>query len=468
MNRRESLAVIAAGALISSLAGCQSDDPEPIPSKDTAPVTLRLATYDEQTATGGILIDHFVQTVHELDPTVTVEPVFQAAPDEQSTIELIQAGDAELGLVATRAWDLVGVDSMRAINTPFLIDSTELLDEVVAGDQAAVMMKGLSAAGMTGLAMLPESLRHPFGTEAAPLGADDYEGATIRSPHSTTTWDVLGALGADPMFEDAGYTIAESQYDQAPGPEGAGNVTLFAKADVIVISDSGRPKVSDSQLDALTEAAETTRDWAIGTFADDAAAAAGFCDNGGTIVAASPAEIASLESAVATVVADLKKDDATAGVIAAIEELKAGITVPAAVTACPEAQAPSQASALDGTYRWEVTKQALIDAGVDIPEALDDVPGIHTAIMADGGMSITHEFTEGPKKGDRDEWHATYEFDGVTFTIHWSQSETNCTSAKVKILDDGDLEFSDIVECAEDEFGLILDQVGMRRWDKIK
>ena len=189
--------------------------------------------------------------------------------------------------MATRAWDLVGVDSMRAINTPFLIDSTELLDQVVAGDQAATMMEGLSAAGMTGLAMLPESLRHPFGTEAAPLGVGDYDGATIRSPHSTTTWDVLGALGAAPMFEDDGYTIAESQYDQAPGPEGTGNVTLFAKADVIVISDAARPKVSDSQLDALTEAAETTRDWAIGTFADDAVAAAGFCDNGGKIVAAS-------------------------------------------------------------------------------------------------------------------------------------------------------------------------------------
>ena len=440
---------------------------EPAKSKETSPVTLRLATYDEQSATGGILIDHFAQTVHELDPTITIEPMFAAAEDEEAAIEFVQAGDAELGLVATRAWDLVGVDSMRAINTPFLIDSTELLDQVVASDQAATMMKGLSAAGMTGLAMLPESLRHPFGTEGAPLGAADYDGATIRSPHSVTTWDVLGALGAAPMYDDGGYTIAESQYDQAPGPEGAGNVTLFAKADVIVISDAARPKVSDSQLDALTEAAETTRDWAIGTFADDATAAAGFCDNGGKIVAASVAEIASLEDAVAPVIADLKKDATTAGIITAIEELKSGITVPAPVVACPEAEAPSQASLLNGTYHWEVTKQALVDAGVDLPEALNDVPGIHTATMEDGGMSITHEYTEGPNKGDSEEWHSTYEFDGVTLTIHWSQSETNCTSAKVAILEDGDLEFSDIVECAEDEFGLLLDQIGMRHWDKI-
>ena len=466
MNRQHSLAIISAGALI-CLAGCGSDDPEPAKSKETSPVTLRLATYDEQSATGGILIDHFAQTVHDLDPTITIEPMFQAAEDEEAAIKLVQAGDAELGLVATRAWDLVGVDSMRAINTPFLIDSTELLDQVVAGDLAATMMEGLSAAGMTGLAMLPESLRHPFGTESAPLGVSDYDGATIRSPHSTTSWDVLGAFGAAPTFEDDGYTIAESQYDQAPGPEGAGNVTLFAKADVIVISDAARPKVSDSQLDALTEAAETTRDWAIGTFPDDAAAAAGFCDNGGTIVAASAADIAGLGDAVAPVVADLKKDATTAGIIAAIEELKSGITVPAPVTACQAAAAPSQASLLNGTYRWEVTKKALMDVGVDNPEALDDVPGIHTGIMEDGGLVITHEYTEGPNQGDSEVWHATYEFDGVTFTIHWSQSETNCTTAKVKFLEDGDLEFSDIAECAEDEVGLLLDQVGMRHWDKI-
>ena len=108
-----------------------------------------------------------------------------------------------------------------------------------------------------------------------------------------------------------------------------------------------------------------------------------------------------------------------------------------------------------------------MDAGVTNPEALNDVPGIHTATLEDGGCTITHEYTEGPNKGDTEEWHSTYEFDGVTLTIHWSQSATNCTSAKVKILEDGDLEFSDIVECAEDEAGLVLDQVGMRHWDKI-
>ena len=129
--------------------------------------------------------------------------------------------------------------------------------------------------------------------------------------------------------------------------------------------------------------------------------------------------------------------------------------------------APSQASLLNGTYHWEVTKQALQDAGVTNEQALNEVPGIQTATFADGGVVFTHEFTEGPDAGDTEEQHSTYEFDGETLTIHWSQSEANCTSATVEILEDGDLAFSDIVECAEDEFGLLLDQVGMRHWDKI-
>ena len=37
----------------------------------------------------------------------------------------------------------------------------------------------------------------------------------------------------------------------------------------------------------------------------------------------------------------------------------------------------------------------------------------------------------------------------------------------MQILKDGSLEFSNIVECAEDEAGLVLDQVGLRHWDKI-
>jgi len=465
MNRRQALAALSTGLLL-YLVGCGSNEPSSAaPGDETSVVTLRIATYDNEAVLGGILVNHFAQAVHDLEPTITVESSYEAAPDEQATIKLIQAGNFDLGLVATRAWDLENVDTLRAINTPFLIDSTELLDQVVASDQAAIMMNGLSKADMTGLAILPEALRHPFGTEASPLGLEDYQGATIRSPHSNTTWDLFSALGATPMFEENGYTIAESQFEQAPAPEGTGNVTFYAKADVIVVSDAAKTKVSASQLDALTEAAKATRDWAIGTFDDDAAAAGKYCKNGGKIAAATPADVEALKNAAAPVIADLKGDATTAAIIAAIQELKTVTTAPTAVTAC---STQSKASLLNGTYRWDVTKEALIEAGVSDPTALNDVPSINRATLEDGTFNLTYQQTEGPNKGDTHELHQTYEFDGETFIIHWSQEPTNCTKVKAKILQDGSLEFSNVVECAADQASLVLDQAGLRVWKKIK
>lgn len=467
MKTRLVLTTVLAVAVL-CLAGCRSSEPDAPPDEKSARVTLRIATYDEQKDSGGSLVDHFVQAVHELDPTITVEPIYQAAPDEEATIKLIQAGDSDLGLVASRAWDLLGVDSLRAINTPFLIDSTELLDQVVASDEAAAMMEGLSSAHMTGLALLPEALRHPFGTETSPRGLDDYDGQTIRSPHSNTTWDLLSRFGATPMFAESGFTIAESQFEQAPAPQGTGNVTFYAKADVIVLSDAASKRLSPDQLDALARAAEATRDWAIDTFDDDSAAAAKYCKNGGRIGSATPNQIATLKDAAAPVIADLKADPATAAIINAIEELKAGTTASSPVTGCTGATTTSQASLLNGTYRWEVTKEALKNAGVTDTEALNDVPAINTATLKDGSYNLTYRQTEGLHKGDTGEGHSTYEYDGKTIVFHWSQSATNCTKATVKRLKDRSLAFSNIVECPDDEAGILLDQVSLRMWTRIK
>ena len=159
---------------------------------------------------------------------------------------------------------------------------------------------------------------------------------------------------------------------------------------------------------------------------------------------------------------------ATASIIADIEKLKSGITAPPPVTGCAKSSAAPKESVLNGTYVWTVTRKALEDNGVSDAQALNDVPAVHTGVLADGSISITRKLTEGPNKGDVDEGHFTYEFDGRTITFHWSQSPTNCTKATVKIMKHGSLAFSDLVECAEDEMGRKLDEVGFRVWKKIK
>ena len=136
MNNRQALAALATGALI-CLAGCGADDPPaPAAAKKSAPLSLSIATYDDKPVSGGMLVDHFAQAVHDLEPTLTIKPLYQAAADEEKTIGLLQAGDADLGLVATRAWDPSAWTPCARSTAPFLIDSTELLDQVVAGDQA--------------------------------------------------------------------------------------------------------------------------------------------------------------------------------------------------------------------------------------------------------------------------------------------------------------------------------------------
>ncbi len=110
---------------------------------------------------------------------------------------MVTSGKLDMGLIPSRAWDTEGVTSLRALNAPFLIDSDELLDDVVSSDELADdLMSGLDKAGVVGLALFPEGLRHPFGLKKPLLGPDDYDGQAIRTPTSKTTAAVFAALGA--------------------------------------------------------------------------------------------------------------------------------------------------------------------------------------------------------------------------------------------------------------------------------
>ena len=62
---------------------------------------------------------------------------------------------------------------------------------------------------------------------------------------------------------------------------------------------------------------------------------------------------------------------------------------------------------------------------------------------------------------------STYTLEGDTLTIRWSAEPQDFTTAKVTVLADGSLEFSDWVEgMAEPKF-LLLDQVTLRNWKRV-
>ena len=60
------------------------------------------------------------------------------------------------------------------------------------------MLAGLEKVGVTGLALLPEGLRHVFSFGDPLLTPDDFKGELIRVSASDTAYATFTALGATP------------------------------------------------------------------------------------------------------------------------------------------------------------------------------------------------------------------------------------------------------------------------------
>ena len=121
---------------------------------------------------------------------------------DQQVARRVLDGDLDLALVPARAWHDLGVEALRALQTPFLVDSDHLADLIVSSDLAGTMLDSLDAADVHGLALWPEGLRHPFGFARPLTSRRDFTGATLRAPYSQDTYDLLRALGVHPMDTD--------------------------------------------------------------------------------------------------------------------------------------------------------------------------------------------------------------------------------------------------------------------------
>lgn len=465
MKRRTSVVEIVAAAILAlavlSVSGCDEGETDKAGGSGP-PVTLRIGTDDAPHRPASDAIEYFAEQVGELsDETIRIVPEFRAAGEnirawDQQVARMVISGELDMGMIPARAWDTEGVTSLRALQAPFLVTDDELLDRVVdEEDIADQMLDGLEDAGVVGLALMPEGLRHPVGFGRPLLSAADYEGATIRAPLSDTTYDLLRALGARPV------DLASDEFEQAAGagelhgvessyqfaadlprqPEITGNVVLFAKVNAVVINSKTWSELTDEQRATLEEAADLTRQHAIETRVEDADAAAEACETGTSVVAASQADIDGLVAAAQEVYDELEQDPQTKELIEQIQVLKGEASAPPGAPSCerPEtnqgAEPSTDASVLNGTYRYEVSEEYLIDAGVRPAQAREE-SGVHTVTVDDGtftdawrneytsnassgvysiaGKRVTFEFTVGEAH-----WSATYEDTGAE--IRWSR-----------------------------------------------
>jgi TRAP-type C4-dicarboxylate transport system substrate-binding protein len=420
LSRKLVLLVAAATAVAACSSGSGSGAGSTKAGGSDEPMTLQIGTQDTPGRPAADQIEEFARQAEELsDGLIRIEPVWQAGGDEvlddwdQHVARQVVSGDLDMGMIPARAWDTEGVTSLRALQAPFLVTSNDLVGELVTSDVADDMLAGLDEVGVTGLALLPEDLRHIFSFGDPMVVPGDFAGTTIRTPRSDTTDLVFEALGAttdDPSGDAFGTAVesgaiaaAESSFAFAAGTLPAattavGNLTFFPKVNSLVINAEAFESLSDDQQETIRHAAERTLDWSIAAVPGEAESAESFCANGGRIVAASDADLKDFTQAVEPAYAELEKDAATAAMIDEIRTLSEQVDgMATAVAPCgtsSSGQATSEASPAEavfpeGVYRTEVTASFLVDAGVEEIAAFNHA-GVWT-LTFDNGDLVVHD-----------------------------------------------------------------------------
>jgi TRAP-type C4-dicarboxylate transport system substrate-binding protein len=407
-------AIALAGALV--LAACSRSEGADKAGGAGAPATLRLATMEGQGAPYAAGVEEFARQVEDVsDGALRVEIVWDAAVEyfggyglgaDQKVAGLVQSGELDMALIPARAWDELGVTGLQALQAPFLVSDEELVGRIVQGEMADEMLSGLADVGVVGLALLPDSLRHPVGFQKPFLTLEDFAGATIRTPPSGASFQILEALGAEPVdvgpdFPDrvaSGEIVgAESAFAWAggtlpvPGVITA-NITFFPKVNTLVANSEAYAALSDQHRSALEEAAASALASTLETGPSEADWAEQYCEIGGDIAFAAERDVAALEQAAAPVSAALEATPQTKAFIERIRTMKVEVpgTSGPAVKACetsgdaPTPTVDAETAAFpEGSYRVEYTAEFLVEQGME-PIRADQEAGIATLTFSDG------------------------------------------------------------------------------------
>jgi TRAP-type C4-dicarboxylate transport system substrate-binding protein len=403
------LRTITALALVAAaMAGCGGGDKA---GGSGGQVTLRVGTDDTLGRPSAAAIQEFARQAKALSGgRIRIEPVWQAAGGaapswDQRVARKVTDGDLDMGMIPARAWDTEGVTTLRALHAPFLVDSDALVAKIATSDLAAGMLRGLGRAGVVGLALVPEDLRHPFAFRKPFVSLRDFAGRTIRTPRSNVAYSLIRRLGAKPDditglaftrgVHDASVAGAESAYALASTLPtihaiATGNLTLFPKVDTLVVNERAWSKLTAHERATLHRAARRTVDAVLKTRPAEAEAAKQFCRQGGEVVLAKPADVSAVIAAARPVYAELERDPSTRAQIRRIEALKQQVPAGPAPAPCKGPQGggatPLNAagpSVLDGIWRANPTYEEGRKAGLSRETAAEEM-GVETIRMQGG------------------------------------------------------------------------------------
>ena len=128
----------------------------------------------------------------------------------------LKSGKVAIGDLGSRAWESLGVEAFRAYQDPFLVTSRGMLDKAVTGPLAAGLLATLRPAKITGLAIVPDSIRYVFSTR--PLTTPQ-QFALFRYVGSTQVIYFLGVEDMPVPWGDRDYNdYIGYSFEQRPTP----------------------------------------------------------------------------------------------------------------------------------------------------------------------------------------------------------------------------------------------------------
>ena len=411
-------------------------------TSDSGPVMLTLASHDYnafEATEFASAVDRLSGGSIRIDVKYGVR--FYDVEYEQGTIVDVRNAVYDLAAVGARAWDAAGVKSFNALVAPFLIESYTLERQVLAGSRPERMLEGVERLGLVGIALLPGELRRPLGLSRPLVRPSDYQRARIGIRPAGVADATFVALGARaegfPAHSEglAGFdgaesgvsTIRNNGYDRGARALTA-NVVFWPRPTTIFMNREAFDALTDDQQDALRQAGLEAIEPVLATIQDAEHASLEVICNGSRLplVSASPADRAALRRAVQPIYDELERDSLTQALVTEIDDLRGNDRAATEPLRCPSARPHSTASALDGEWRVDVTRENLRAAGAQL-EQFERAEGPWRFEFGDGRW-VARNLDSGTL------YRGTYTVDGNVLreTVRSCAPTTLCTTGAVE------------------------------------
>lgn len=384
--------ILAIAALVLAVASCADDEPDQSDSSTVGGPTAaasRPTTSTSDTPTPRVLTVAHIDGVPEpaitwfaesladrsaglLTAEIRSECCGREVDVEQTLLEQVRSGDADLGWVGVRAFAQAGTTAFEPLIAPLLIRSYAAQQAVIESDIANGLLAQLEPLELVGVGLVPGEMRYPMSTGAALTAPSDWTGLSMYTFESAVASTSIAALGAEPRhlgFDDRDAALADGSI------AGLDNALGFhaARLDVfehLVVDLPLWPRTSALVAAPTLELSGDERRWLAAAVADVAArttelgdieraAVAEACALGDLGYAnAGPDAIAEFEAAFEPVQAELAGNSSDAATLEALRELVEDIPADPPAT-CDDTPALPDTS--------DVTLRTLIEGPVEDP-----------------------------------------------------------------------------------------------------